>query len=106
MFPEAVQQLGGKAEIPFHEIPGIIRTVHTRQIEDEIRLPAVLVQLALVAEVVFVDLLNLQGGPGPVPAIPDGIKIVAKGGSDHAPGTSRQYLHISFLQTTLLTTPT
>ena len=41
---QAVQQVGGKAEIALHEILRILRAVHPRQIEHEICLPAVFVQ--------------------------------------------------------------
>lgn len=41
---EGIQQGGGKTEIAFHELPGILGTVDPRQVEHEVRLSAIFIQ--------------------------------------------------------------
>ena len=47
MLFEGIKQLRREAEIALHKIPGILRSVHPGEVEDEIRVLAVLVELFL-----------------------------------------------------------
>ena len=85
---QAVQQVGSKAEVALHEILRVFRTIHPRQIEHEVCLPAVFVQLLSGGiQVILVDFFNIQRRTGLVLPVPDVFQVIAQGGSYHALGT-------------------
>ena len=91
---QAVQQVRGKAKVAFHEVFRILRAVDTGQVEDEVSFPAICVQFFRSgAQIVFVNLVNMQSGAGLVFAVPDVFQVVAQGGSHHALGTCYQNVH-------------
>ena len=91
---QAVQQIGGEAEVALHEVFRILRAVDTGQVEDEVSFPAICVQFFRSrVQVVFVNLVNMQLRAGLVFAVPDVFQVVAQGGSHHALGTCYQNVH-------------
>lgn len=85
MLFQAVQQLGGEAEIALHEILRVLRTVHTGEVEDKIRFAAVFVQLfGSGGKIILEDLVNVDTGAASVFAVPDVFQVIYKGGPHHA----------------------
>ena len=92
---QAVQQVGGKAEVALHEVLRILRAVHTGQIEDEVGFGAIPVQLFRGGlHIVLVDFVNMDIGPGAVFAVPNVFQVGAQGGSHHAPCAGDQDIHL------------
>ena len=82
---QAVQQISCKAEVSLHEVFRVFRTIHTCQIEHEVRFTAILVQLRRGGvQVILVDFFNIQRRACLVLAIPDVFQVVTQGGSHHA----------------------
>ena len=93
---QAVQQVGGKAEVAAHEVLRVFRTVHARQIEHEVGFPAVCVQfLRRGVQIVFVDLVDMNVRAGLVLAVPDVFQIAAQSGAHHAAGACHKNVHLS-----------
>ena len=81
MLFQAVQQLGGEAEIALHEILRVLRTVHTGEVEDKIRFAAGFVQrCGSGVQIVLEDLVNVDAGAVMVFAVPDIFQVIYKGG--------------------------
>ena len=94
MLFQAIQQVGSKAKVALHEVFRVLRAVDTGQIEHEVGFPAICVQFFRSgAQVVFVNLVNMQLRAGLVFAVPDVFQVVAQGGSHHALGTCYQNVH-------------
>lgn len=92
---QAVQQIGGKAEIPLHEILRVFRAVHTGKVEDKIGFAAVFVQfLGSGVQIVLEDLINMDTGAAAIFAVPDVFQIVYKGGAHHALCPGHKDIHL------------
>ena len=98
MLLQAVQEVGGKAEVALHEVFRVFRTVHPCQIEHEIGLPAVFIQLLRGGvQVILIDLVNMDVRAGPVFAVPEVFQVIAQGGAHHALGACDKDVHMSRL---------
>ncbi len=85
MLFQSVQKVRGKAEVALHEVLRLLRTVDSRQVEDEIAVCAEAVQLLRrIVKIVLVDLLDPEIGTGAIFVVPDIFQIIAEGGSHHA----------------------
>ena len=80
-------QVTGKARV--HGIEGVELTAE----EDSRFGKQDSIRRSFVAQVVFVNLVNMQSGAGLVFAVPDVFQVVAQGGSHHALGTCYQNVH-------------
>ena len=84
---QGVQKRTGKAEISLHKIFGILRTVHTRQVEHEVRRLAVSFQLFWGGvHVILINVPDLDSGAGTVFVFFYIFQIGYKGSSHHALG--------------------
>ena len=84
MLFQAVQQIGGKAEVALHKLLRILRAVHPRQIEDKIGLAAVFIQFFPCGiQIVLIDLINAEIRPGTILAIADIFQVGSQGGTHH-----------------------
>ena len=86
-----------KAEIALHELLGILRTVDARQIEYEVRTPAIFVkERGVCVDIVLEDLTDGQRGSRSVLAVAD----ACKGGHQVLPyeaaGSRYQNIHAFF----------
>lgn len=97
MLLERLQQCRCKPEIPAHELLDILRPVHPRQVEHEVRLRAPLVELCRGGiEVVFI---YVRDGNAVVAgfAVADVFKLCAEVLSDETLSAGNKYLHISYM---------
>ena len=96
MLFQRIQKRGGKTEISFSEFGGIFRTVHPRQIKDEIRFFAVFIQFfRRTVEIVFVHRVDMQSGTSSVFAVFNVFQSATKILSDKTFCARYQYFHIT-----------
>ena len=93
MLPEGVQECRCKSEVPAHELAGILRPVHPREIEHEVRLRAPTIQfLGRGIEVVFI---YFRDGNTVIAgfAVPDVFQLSAEVSAYEAFSAGDKYLH-------------
>ena len=84
MLLEKIEQLGSEPEVPLHEILGVLRSIHAREVEDEVRLLAIRVELlGSGGKIILVNLLDADIGTRAILVVSNILEIVAKGGTDH-----------------------
>ena len=96
VFFQGVQQGGSEAEVSFHELPGVLRPVHSRQVEDKIRILAALFQ-KLCRRILVVEVKPVNGkiGPGSVRAVLQAVKGCGQVFPHKSGGTGNQDIHAS-----------
>ena len=96
VFFQGVQQGGSEAEVSFHELPGVLRPVHSRQVEDKIRIPAALFQ-KLCRRILVVEVKPVNGkiGSGSVRAVLQAVQSRSEIFPHESGGTSNQNVHSS-----------
>ena len=84
MLFQSIQKLGSKAEISFHEIFRILRTVYSGKVKHEICLRTVFIQfLVRAVQIILINFIYGNIRPGSVFSISNIFQIIAKGGSHH-----------------------
>ena len=94
MLFKRIKKPAGKVKIPLHKFFRIKRSIHTREIKDEIGFCAVFVKKRGVGvNIVFVDFADLHSRTGSVLTVTNIFKCSAKIFSDKTFGTGYEYLH-------------
>ena len=108
MLLQQVQKVGRKTDISPAVLLRILRTVHSCQVEYEVRFGAVFIQLLRrPADIVFIDLVDPDTRSRLVFSVPYVFQIFRKVPADKTSCARNQYFHIcSFRHTVLFTIPT
>ena len=94
MFFQCIEQRRSKAEVTFHKLRRVLRTIYAREIEDEVCVPAVRIEFCRrTLQIVFIKCNVFADGIVLGLAVTDITQLGKKVLSYEARGSRNQYVH-------------